>query len=411
MNTILISSLLGVFVKQVVTLEDSWTAIVTVFPPGSTIYLGESVFLRCTVQSNSTLAWSYLWRRDKGHAPPTPNVRHLVSGDSYSITAVTGGDAGTYWCKAERGERNASAAAAAATRSVHLTVSESPPSSLRLTPNTRMIFRGERFTVECPPPQTNSTGGTLKRFSLDQTEGATVSERGQGSPHQSAAMAGRSHMSSFVAASGNSGLYWCESSEGRSSAVNITVSYGNMILQTPASPVFEGEEVILYCQSFREKHFKVTFFKDGEEITTSTSSSPNTVTQMNIVNVTRRDEGFYKCASNDRKVQSPESYLAVRPGRGNFTSTQGTQDSVSDSWKWILLSCGIVLLCVTPLTIWRICHHRKTIICTRSCCPLSKRDVPAVALPATKQDVTEVQWDLSWMEMSNLLDKHLYPGT
>lgn len=49
--------------------------------------------------------------------------------------------------------------------------------------------------------------------------------------------------------------------------------------------------------------------------------------------------------------------------------------------------------------------------CTQSCWPVSKEDLPAVELPVTKQDVTEVQWDLSWMEMSNLLDKQLYPGT
>lgn len=26
-------------------------------------------------------------------------------------------------------------------------------------------------------------------------------------------------------------------------------------------------------------------------------------------------------------------------------------------------------------------------------------------MPQTKQDVTEIQWDLAWMEMTNLLDK------
>lgn len=55
---------------------------------------------------------------------------------------------------------------------------------------------------------------------------------------------------------------------------------------------------------------------------------------------------------------------------------------------------------------WR---YRTFFTCRRW--PISKENLPAVELPATKQDTTEVQWDLSWMEMSNLLDKHLYPGT
>ncbi|XP_029939201.1 uncharacterized protein LOC115381750 isoform X2 [Salarias fasciatus] len=296
MITILISSLIGAFALQVSTLEDSWKAVVTVLPPGSTIYL------------------------------------------------------------------------------------EFPLFSLRLTPSTRMFFRGERFTVQCPPPQINSTGWRLKHFSPSQTEGATVAEPVQCPPHDGAASAGKSDMCSFVAARGNSGLYWCESSEGRSSAVNIAVSYDDMILKTPAFPVFEGDEVVLCCQSLR-------------------------------ANNNKQDEGYYKCASLDRKMQSAESWLAVRPNRGNFTSTHGTEASTSGSWKWILLSCGVILLCITPLTIWLIYHHRNHMFCTKSCWPLSKEDVPAVALPATKQDVTEVQWDLSWMEMSNLLDKHLYPGT
>lgn len=45
----------------------------------------------------------------------------------------------------------------------------------------------------------------------------------------------------------------------------------------------------------------------------------------------------------------------------------------------------------------------------RSCWPVFKAELPA--LPATRQDVTEVQWELSWMEMSSLMDKHLYSGT
>lgn len=104
----------------------------SVWPPGSNIYLGECVLLQCTVESNSSSVWSYRWFRDEPHLSPTPNPRHLVSGDSYSITEVTREDAGSYWCQAGRRESN--------TTSV---VSRSQPATLSVS--------GEQQQIQ--PPQ------------------------------------------------------------------------------------------------------------------------------------------------------------------------------------------------------------------------------------------------------------------
>lgn len=68
------------------------------WPPGSKVYLGESVLLKCTVESNSTAQWGFEW--DKPKTVLTLNPRHVVSNDSYFITAVTREDAGSYRCKA-----------------------------------------------------------------------------------------------------------------------------------------------------------------------------------------------------------------------------------------------------------------------------------------------------------------------
>uniref|UniRef100_A0A667ZVL9 Ig-like domain-containing protein n=1 Tax=Myripristis murdjan TaxID=586833 RepID=A0A667ZVL9_9TELE len=69
---------------------------VSVWPPGSNIYPGECMLLRCSVVSGSRSVWTYQWFRNKPHMALTPNPRHLASHDSYSITGVTREDGGSY---------------------------------------------------------------------------------------------------------------------------------------------------------------------------------------------------------------------------------------------------------------------------------------------------------------------------
>ncbi|KAK9514596.1 hypothetical protein VZT92_026626 [Zoarces viviparus] len=400
---------ISAFALQVATTKE--TLKISVWPPGSNIYLGECVLLRCSVESSLGSAWSYRWFKHRSASNPNP--RHRVSGDSYSITAVTGEDAGRYRCQAKRWESNTSSVELLSQPAV-LSVSELPPPSLlTLTPSSRQLFRGERFTVRCP------SGWMLRQWSDEQravrkSGGVLVTDRC--SPLGGAVAADKSDACTFTAAGGSSGLYWCEGPEGpegRSNAVNLTVSNGTIVLKTPASPVFEGDGVVLYCQCWTGNHSRTTFFKNGAEVVTYSSSSSDGVINMTIENVTRQDEGFYKCASRDGKMESPESWLSVRPDPGlNFTSIDGTAASTSGSWKWIIVSCGIVPLVLIPLTVWLLRHHRSyQTFCTCRCWPFSKENLPAAELPATKQDVTEVQWDLSWMEMSHLLDRQLCPGT
>lgn len=95
---------------------------------------------------------------------------------------------------------------------------------------------------------------------------------------------------------------------------------GPIILKTPAIPVFEGNKVVLYCQYWTGNHSKTAFFKNGAEILAYSSSSSDRAIAMTIENVTQEHEGFYKCASHDRRLESPESWLSVRPDRGQLCS-------------------------------------------------------------------------------------------
>ncbi|CAI5661085.1 unnamed protein product [Oreochromis niloticus] len=104
----------------------------------------------------------------------------------------------------------------------------------------------------------------------------------------------------------HSGEYWCETEGGmKSEALNITITAGSVILETPTHPVKEGNEVILNCKNKETQSEHITdFYKDGVSLGTWNQSS------MTIKNVSKSDEGLYKC-SIDGAGESPESWLAV----------------------------------------------------------------------------------------------------
>lgn len=55
---------------------------------------------------------------------------------------------------------------------------------------------------------------------------------------------------------------------------------------------------------------------------------------MTIENVTREDEGLYKCASKDRTMESPESWLSVRPDRGQPYGFIAFDDNMYYESEW-----------------------------------------------------------------------------
>ncbi|XP_044198205.1 low affinity immunoglobulin gamma Fc region receptor III-like [Thunnus albacares] len=103
----------------------------------------------------------------------------------------------------------------------------------------------------------------------------------------------------------DSGEYWCEDGEGlRHSAVNISVTAGSVILESPVLPVKEGDNVTLRCTKKKSTSDIADFYKDGHLIRTGYKGN------LIIHNVSRSHEGLYKC--NITGAESPESRLAVR---------------------------------------------------------------------------------------------------
>ncbi|XP_026012784.1 uncharacterized protein LOC113015074, partial [Astatotilapia calliptera] len=128
----------------------------------------------------------------------------------------------------------------------------------------------------------SSAGWTLRRNTTKKQR--TQCGDGWGKPAGSSCKIG-------VTAPHDSGVYWCESREGPiSNMVNLTVTGGSVILQSPVLPVMEGDDVTLLCKTkTTPSNLPAAFYKDGSLIRKQPTG------HMTIQHVSRSDEGLYKC--------------------------------------------------------------------------------------------------------------------
>ncbi|XP_063757185.1 low affinity immunoglobulin gamma Fc region receptor III-like isoform X3 [Eleginops maclovinus] len=146
----------------------------------------------------------------------------------------------------------------------------------------------------------------------------------------------------------DSGVYWCEDEEGeKSNSVNITVTGGSVILESPVLPVTEGECVTLSCRNktMTSSVLSADFYKDGRLIRSSSTEN------MNIRRVSKSDEGLYKCSISGAG-ESPESWLAVR------ASAAPVSPSTFSPWIIVSISLMILLLAVGLHQLWKSYRHR-----------------------------------------------------
>uniref|UniRef100_A0AAQ6IF90 Ig-like domain-containing protein n=1 Tax=Anabas testudineus TaxID=64144 RepID=A0AAQ6IF90_ANATE len=163
----------------------------------------------------------------------------------------------------------------------------------------------------------------------------------------------------------DSGVYWCESREGSTSTIiNITVSGGSVILQSPVLPVMEGHDVTLHCQTKSPpSKLPADFYKDGSLIRTEPTG------HMTIHHVTKSDEGLYKCHISSHG-ESPPSWISVTakpntiappipPWSSSSYPPLSSTPSLPPTVLWSVLSVFGVVAFVALFLIVRCCLQKN----------------------------------------------------
>uniref|UniRef100_A0A3Q2NT49 Ig-like domain-containing protein n=1 Tax=Fundulus heteroclitus TaxID=8078 RepID=A0A3Q2NT49_FUNHE len=170
------------------------------------------------------------------------------------------------------------------------------PAALTVSPSRSQFFKRDSVSLSCEEDN-SSAGWTVRR----NTTKGTRTQCGDGWGIPSASTCTISFLLSW-----DSGVYWCESREGAaSSSIQLTVTGGSVILQSPVLPVMEGDDVTLSCHTkTAPSNLPAAFYKDGSLIRTEPAG------HMTLHHVTSSDEGLYRCSISGHG-ESPSSRISV----------------------------------------------------------------------------------------------------
>uniref|UniRef100_A0AAZ1X2N8 Ig-like domain-containing protein n=1 Tax=Oreochromis aureus TaxID=47969 RepID=A0AAZ1X2N8_OREAU len=214
---------------------------------------------------------------------------------------------------------------------------------LTVSPSSSQFFEYDSVSLSCEEDD-SSAGWTLRR----NTSKSNITQCGDGWGEPAGSSC------NITVFPWDSGVYWCESREGPiSNMVNLTVTGGSVILQSPVLPVMEGDDVTLLCKTkTTPSNITAAFYKDGSLIRKQPTG------HMTIQHVSRSDEGLYKCDISGHG-ESPSSWITVTGE--DITTPPATSNSLSVfPLLSVLLSFGSVCVVVLlVLLVVRRCVHRK----------------------------------------------------
>ncbi|KAG7497950.1 Fc receptor 5 [Solea senegalensis] len=172
--------------------------------------------------------------------------------------------------------------------------------SLRVSPDKVQHFRSDHVSLTC---EGNSAQWTVVRFRQDGFNSERCSKFGE--------LTGSTCITKL---NHKDAVYWCESKSGQfSSAINISVSVKDILLESPPHPVAKGAAVTLRCK-LKTGNFvaDVFFYKNNKVVQNDTRWT------LTIPAMSESHEGFYRC---ERKYflwllfftqTSPQSWISVK---------------------------------------------------------------------------------------------------
>uniref|UniRef100_A0A0F8ADA7 Fc receptor-like B n=1 Tax=Larimichthys crocea TaxID=215358 RepID=A0A0F8ADA7_LARCR len=262
----------------------------------------ESVFINCDELSffNET-EWRVM--RKFNDRKTICNTKWEKTG-SCNITPTYTGDSGEYWCQAKGKTSSIVNIVVTVVKVLVLLVAEDQygycaeridGALLRVVPNRLQFFEFDSISFDCDGFDDFTEWRVMKRIM------GVTSRCGRGWKTS------RTPCSLEHVLEGDSGVYWCEANETAiSNSVHITVTDGSVILESPAVPVLQGSGVTLHCRNKTTSSVHVAdFYKDG------TLKSTGYKGNISIHNVSKSDEGLYKCDIAG-VGESTASWLAVR---------------------------------------------------------------------------------------------------
>uniref|UniRef100_A0AAZ1XX13 Ig-like domain-containing protein n=1 Tax=Oreochromis aureus TaxID=47969 RepID=A0AAZ1XX13_OREAU len=210
---------------------------------------------------------------------------------------------------------------------------------LTVSPSSSQFFKGDFVSLSCEEDD-SSAGWTLRTKNK-------ITQCGDGWGRWSGSSC------NITVYPWDSGVYWCESREGPiSNMVNLTVTGGSVILQSPVLPVMEGDDVTLLCKTkTTPSNLPAAFYKDGSLIRKQPTG------HMTIQHVSRSDEGLYKCDISGHG-ESPSSWITVTDKHTTTPPTTSTSPLVLSVLSCVGSVCVVVLLVLLVLLVRR-CVHRK----------------------------------------------------
>uniref|UniRef100_A0A8C1Q0T4 Ig-like domain-containing protein n=1 Tax=Cyprinus carpio TaxID=7962 RepID=A0A8C1Q0T4_CYPCA len=332
------------------SVTDLPTSTLTV-TPDNPVFTGERVDLKCMIESHSdwrqrngltydrgydwtyyqTAEWRYEWY--KGSVMLQTSERYTVNRDTLTIRGATESDQDQFWCRGQRDERPNSSQSS----SVSLTVTDSPRSTLTVTPYSP-VFTGERVILKCVIESHSNWRYVWYKGSvmLQSSERYTVNT---------------DTLTIRGATESDQDQFWCRgqrderpNSSQSSSAVPVTVkdSPTSTLTVTPDSPVFTGERVSLKCEIESYSNWRYEWHKDSVMLQTSERYTVNRDT-LTITAVTTSDAGQFWCrGQRDKRPNSSQSSSVPVTVKDSPTSTLTvTPDSPVFTGERVSLKCVI----------------------------------------------------------------------